>query len=183
MIEDHSMKRHFRVSFFISFRQYYEKESGEKMALEIERKFIVYTFDESLATGEIHIIQGYIKTAFKGVVRVRTWNEKAYLTIKYRLNRLTREEFEYEIPFKDALKLLKNACYCTLDKTRFLYPYQNKIWEIDRFNDRDLILAEVEMVSEEEKVAIPSFIEREVTDDPRYSNNALCSNGGVPEIR
>lgn len=157
------------------------KESGENMALEIERKFLVNAFDESLATQKISIIQGYIKTGFRGVVRVRTWNDKAYLTIKYRLNRLTREEFEYEIPYGDAVKLLKNACYCTLDKTRFLYPYQNKQWEIDRFNDRDLILAEVELVSEEESVVLPPFIEREVTDDPRYSNHALCCNGGVPE--
>lgn len=151
------------------------------MALEIERKFLVKAFDESLATDQIHIIQGYIKTGFKGVVRIRTWNEKAYLTIKYRLNTLTREEFEYEIPYEDAVKLLENACYCTLDKTRFLYPYQNKTWEIDRFNDRDLILAEVEMKSEDEKIEIPSFIEREVTDDSRYSNHALCSSGGIPE--
>ncbi len=151
------------------------------MALEIERKFLVSSFDESLATEEIRIIQGYIKTAFQGVVRVRTWNTKAYLTIKYRLNRLTREEFEYEIPYADAVKLLHNACDCTLDKTRFLYPYQGKVWEIDRFNDRNLILAEIEMEQEDEMVEIPPFVGREVTDDPRYSNHALCRDSGVPE--
>ncbi len=151
------------------------------MALEIERKFLVDSFDESLATEEIRIIQGYIKTAFHGVVRVRTWNTKAYLTIKYRLNRLTREEFEYEIPYADAVKLLHNACECTLDKTRFLYPYHGKIWEIDRFNDRDLILAEVEMEREDEEVELPPFIGQEVTEDSRYSNHALCRDGGVPQ--
>ena len=150
------------------------------MALEIERKFIVSEFDESLAEKEIHIIQGYIDSGFKGVIRVRTWNDKAFLTIKYRISRLSREEFEYEIPYADAVKLLKNACYCTLDKTRFLYPYHGKLWEIDRFNDRKLILAEVEMESETEQIDIPPFIEREVTEDPRYSNHMLCRDGGVP---
>ncbi len=151
------------------------------MALEIERKFLVAQFDPAQATQAIHIVQGYIKTDFRGIVRVRTWNDKAYLTIKYRLSQLTREEFEYEIPYEDGKKLLQEACYCTLDKTRYLYPYAGKTWEIDCFNDRNLILAEVEMQSEEEQIEIPSFVGQEVSHDPRYSNHALCQSKLVPK--
>ena len=147
------------------------------MNIEIERKFLVKEFDVKKAIEKIKIKQGYISSQDGKVVRVRTFNDKAFLTVKYRKSKLSRGEFEYEIPYDDALNLLENACSGeVLEKTRYLYPYDKKMWEIDVFEGKNkgIIIAEIELESEEEEFSLPSFIEKEVTDDKRYSNHNLA---------
>ncbi len=150
------------------------------MNIEIERKFLVKEFDVKNAIEKIKIKQGYISSCDGKVVRVRTFNDKAYLTVKYRKSKLSRGEFEYEIPFCDALNLIENACSGeVLEKTRYIYPFEEKTWEIDVFEGKNkgIILAEIELEREDEEFNLPPFVEKEVTNDKRYSNHNLAKKG------
>lgn len=145
---------------------------------EIERKFLIKEFDTSLSNEKYEIKQGYIHSGNGKVVRVRTFNEKAYITVKYRKTRITRAEFEYEIPDEDALDMIENCCDGkVLEKTRYIYLYEGKKWEIDVFQGKNkgLILGEIELQDENEDFLIPPFIVKEVTADPQYSNHNLAN--------
>lgn len=146
------------------------------MNIEIERKFLVDNFDVSQADESINIKQGYILAGDGKVVRVRTYNDKAYLTVKYRKSSLSRGEFEYEIPYDDALNLLESACgNYILEKKRYICMYKGKKWEVDIFEGKNkgIILAEIELNSEDEAFEIPDFVVREVTNEREYSNHNL----------
>ena len=89
------------------------------MNKEIERKFLVCQFDKTLAYDKIEIKQGYVFSEEGKVVRIRTYNDKGYITVKYRISKLTRDEYEYEIPKSDAEKMLDDLCGDeVLSKTR-----------------------------------------------------------------
>ena len=144
------------------------------MGVEIERKFLV---DTSLwvppETGEF-IAQGYLNAKDATVVRVRTMGENAYLTIKGATKGIARMEFEYPIPFADALELLKLTDK-QLTKTRYKQVYAGKLWEIDVFAGANtgLVLAEIELSSCDELFECPKWVTKEVTADYRYANNNL----------
>lgn len=147
------------------------------MNKEIERKFLVSRFDTSLATDAVSIRQGYVFSTEGKVVRVRTWNDKGYITLKYRVSKLTRNEFEYEIPKADADKMLDDLCKDeVLSKTRYIAEYCGKKWEIDVFHGKNegLILAEIELESENEEFELPDFAGEEVTANPKYSNHNIA---------
>ena len=143
---------------------------------EIERKFLIHSFDTALSDEAYEIKQGYIFSKDSKVVRVRTYNEKAYITVKYRKSKITRAEFEYEIPYSDAIDMLYNCCDGKiLEKTRYIYYYCDKKWEIDVFHgeNKGIILGEIELESENEEFEIPPFIVTEVTGNPEYSNHNM----------
>ena len=113
------------------------------------------------------------------MVRVRIEGEKAKLTIKGVTKGVTRSEFEYAIPVEDASVLLDNLCEQPLiDKHRHKEMHGGKLWEIDVFHgdNEGLIVAEIELVTEDEKYELPSWIVEEVSNDPRYFNSNLLSN-------
>ena len=147
------------------------------MAVEIERKYLV---DKSklpkLANG-VNLRQGYIETAAGNVVRIRTANDKAYLTVKGKTEHFSRLEFEYEIPHADALEMLEKLCNKPIiAKTRYLVFEGTKRWELDIFEEENtgLYLAELELESEEEAFDIPVWITREVSHVKQYRNNFLA---------
>ncbi len=147
------------------------------MAREIERKFLVNEkklSTEKLDAGE-KIAQGYLSTDPEKTVRVRLKGGSGFLTVKGKTVGITRTEFEYKIPVDDARELLKLCEPNVLKKIRRKIEYAGHIWEIDFFEGRHegLILAEVEIKSENEVVRLPEWIEREVSDDPQYFNSAL----------
>ena len=149
------------------------------MALEIERKYLVDL--EKLGTLEngTRIKQGYLSTNKEAVVRVRVKNDKAYLTIKGANNGISRLEFEYEIPFDEANEMLDNLCKKpVIDKTRYIIKHDIHIWEIDVFygDNEGLVVAEVELKDENEKINLPSWIKEEVTSDNRYFNSNLMKH-------
>ena len=147
------------------------------MNKETERKFLVNEFDTTLAYDEKDIRQGYVFTSDGKVVRVRTWGSEAYITLKYRISELTRAEFEYQIPFDDAVDIIDNMCGGkVLEKTSLFYEYAGKKWEIDVFHGKNegLVLAEIELENENEQADIPPFVSKEVTGDSRYSNHRLA---------
>ncbi len=148
------------------------------MALEIERKFLV--LDDSYkheAFSSSHIQQGYITSERGRSVRIRIRDERAYLTIKGPSldGGLSRYEFEQEIPFDDAKKLMTLCEPGIIDKTRWLVKSGEHTFEVDEFHgDNDgLVVAEVELRDVSEKPVLPHFIGKEVTGDRRYYNSQL----------
>lgn len=151
------------------------------MALEIERKFLVK--DDSYKKMAYHasrIVQGYICSARGRTVRVRIRDEKGYLTIKGAADSqgLCRYEWEKEIPLQEAQELMKLCEPGLIDKTRYLVYIGQHIFEVDEFygENEGLIVAEVELKSENESYDIPDFLGDEVTGDVRYYNSFLMKN-------
>lgn len=149
------------------------------MAVEIERKYLVdKTKLPSLPNGA-KLRQGYIETAPGNVVRVRTSNQKAYLTIKGKTENFSRLEYEYEIPFDDAQEMLEKLCNKPIiAKTRYLVFEGSKRWELDIFENENegLYLAEIELTSESELFDLPDWVTREVSHNKEYRNNFLAQN-------
>jgi len=144
------------------------------MAREIERKFLTNGSAWRRAGG-MRLRQGYLSSAKGRTVRVRTMGDKAYLTIKGMAVGATRPEFEYEIPYQDAKELL-NLCEMPLiEKDRYRLEEGGVVWEIDEFlgENRGLIVAEVELESEDQPFTKPDWVGEEVTGDPRYFNSNL----------
>jgi CYTH domain-containing protein len=151
------------------------------MALEIERKFLVLdTSFKHEAFSSSHIRQGYICSGHGRTVRIRIRDTRAYITIKGpSLNGgLSRYEFEQEIPFADAEDLMLLCEPGIIDKTRWLVTSGRHTFEVDEFHgDNDgLVIAEVELGSEDEAFQKPAFIGQEVTGDRRYYNSHLRRN-------
>lgn len=149
------------------------------MALEIERKYLIDLGKIGTLENGIRIKQGYLSTDKNAVVRVRVKNDKAYLTIKGPNNGISRLEFEYEIPFDEANEMLDNLCKKpVIDKTRYIIKHDIHIWEIDVFygDNEGLVVAEVELKDENEKINLPSWIKEEVTSDNRYFNSNLMKH-------
>lgn len=149
--------------------------------LEIERKFLVKKGDayKSAAFSSSLIQQGYIP-AEGATVRVRTRDDKAYLTIKGKSvnGGMTRYEFEKEITMDEAQHLLQLCQGGVIDKRRYLVKSGNHIFEVDEFygDNEGLVMAEVELESETEAYEKPDFIDREVTGDKRFYNSHLLTN-------
>lgn len=127
------------------------------MALEIERKFIVN--DDSfrqIAYKSISIRQGYLSRIPERTIRVRTIDDKGFLTIKGKNIGIVRNEFEYEIPLADALEILTMCVPPILEKTRYLIKYDNLTWEVDEFHGarQGLIMAEVELSTKDTEITL-----------------------------
>lgn len=150
------------------------------MPQEIERKFLVTGEYKSQTYAQSHIVQGYISSARGRTVRVRIRDEKGYLTIKGASNTsgVSRYEWEKEIPRCEAEELMKLCESGTIDKTRHLVRSGKHIFEVDEFygENEGLIIAEVELASEDEPFEKPDFIGKEVTGDVRYYNSQLMSH-------
>ena len=146
------------------------------MALEIERKYLVDLEKITTLENGIRIKQGYLSTNKDAVVRVRVKNDKAYLTIKGSNSGIVRLEFEYEIPLNEANEMLEKLCQKpVIDKTRYIINHENHTWEVDVFyGDNDgLVVAEVELSSEDEAINLPLWVKEEVSHDDRYYNSNL----------
>ena len=148
------------------------------MAKEIERKFLVNGDAWKRSKGTLYR-QGYLSTVKERTVRVRLEGERAVLTIKGITRGATRAEFEYEIPFEDAEQLLDDLCERPLiEKTRYKIEHAGLTWEVDEFLNENtgLVVAEVELESEDQQFDLPEWLGEEVTRDPRYYNANLVSH-------
>ena len=149
------------------------------MHIETERKFLVTGNYKDQAYDATHICQGYIASGNGRTVRVRIRGDKGYLTIKGPSTQagLSRYEYEQEIKLADARDLMAICEPGIIDKTRYLVksPDGRHTWEVDEFHgDNDgLVMAEVELASEDEAFAKPSFVGREVTGDRRFYNSHM----------
>ncbi|SCM72380.1 CYTH domain-containing protein [Desulfovibrio sp. 86] len=149
------------------------------MGKEIERKFLLKGDAwRDLAQGTMYR-QGYLNSAKERTVRVRTVGDKAFLTIKGITVGATRAEYEYEIPFVDCNALLDNLAEKPLiEKKRYKIKQGEFVWEIDEFfgDNKGLIVAEVELTSEDQAFPKPEWVGEEVTGDPRYFNSNLIKH-------
>lgn len=148
------------------------------MAMEIERKFLVepnLNVEELGETGRI--VQGYLSSVKERTVRIRIKGDSGYLTIKGIGNEsgASRYEFEKKIDVSEAEELLKICEPGIIDKTRTKAKVGNHMFEVDKFfgENEGLIVAEVELTSEDEKFEKPSWLGEEVTGDPKYYNSML----------
>lgn len=152
------------------------------MGTEIERKFLLR--DDSWrkeVTKSTVFQQRYLPFAgpSSGSGRVRIAGDKAFLTLKSPVKGFSRSEFEYEIPVPDAEEVIRQICTgASIQKTRHLVPYEGFLWEIDEFagENAGLIVAEIELDSEDRAFPLPPWIGEEVTGDPRYFNSVLAEH-------
>ncbi len=148
------------------------------MAKEIERKFLV-TGDgwraEVRETARLR--QGYLFADERIAIRVRTAGETAYLTIKADNTAVTRDEFEYEIPLSDAEAMLALCRGGLVDKTRHTLDRPGGHWTVDVFAgaNEGLVVAEVELETDDTAFAVPDWAGEDVTADRRYRNAALST--------
>jgi CYTH domain-containing protein len=148
------------------------------MGREIERKFLV-TSDAWRGGAGTSIRQGYLSLDPERTVRIRTAGDKAWITIKGLSKGAARDEFEYAIPLKDADAMLDRLRVGpVLEKTRTRVPFAGRVWEVDEFRGENagLVVAELELDAEDATVALPPWVGREVTQDPRYYNSNLTMN-------
>jgi len=149
------------------------------MPKEIERKFLVKGDAwRGKAVGKRYR-QGYLSLVKERTVRVRTVDDKGFITVKGLSVGASRSEYEYEIPVTDANEMLDRLCERPLiEKTRYRIPMSGVVWEVDEFagENRGLIVAEVELESEDQALTVPEWIGREVTADPRYYNANLVAH-------
>jgi len=145
------------------------------MGIEIERKYLV-TGNAWKVAQPITLRQGYLNTDKSRTVRVRISELNAFLTIKGITTNVSRSEFEYPIPLADAEALLLLCSDSIIDKQRYTLPIGDVVWEIDVFSgaNKGLVVAEVELKSETQLVALPDWIGEEVSGDPRYYNSSLA---------
>jgi CYTH domain-containing protein len=149
------------------------------MAQEIERKFLVKGDLWKPAGPGTAYRQGYLSSQKERVVRVRVQGDEARLTVKGATVGLTRPEFEYPIPVADAVAMLEGLCERPLvEKERHLEVHGGKTWEIDVFHGENegLVVAELELASEDEPFTRPAWVGEEVSSDPRYANASLARN-------
>jgi len=147
--------------------------------MEIERKFLIrdHSFI-SEAYKKSRIIQGYICSDAARSVRVRMRDDEAFLTIKSASNERgwSRYEFEQSIPMQDAEELLKLCQTGLIDKIRHYVKVGSHTWEVDVFHGENegLVIAEIELRSEEESFDLPEWVGQEVSGDPKYYNMMLA---------
>lgn len=147
------------------------------MNIEIERKFLLKNDNwRELAEGT-HYAQCYLNQK-KSTIRVRIAGEHGYITIKGKTQSFSRKEFEYEIPLEDAKELFEFSHTAVVEKYRYKIPIGKHIWEVDEFlgDNKGLVIAEIELNSEDEEFDKPEWIGAEVTGDKRYYNSHLAEN-------
>lgn len=159
--------------------------SYQKMATEIERKFLLSSCDwRQSVDHSVFMSQGYlqrISATKQGMdtlssIRVRISGEKAFLNIKSATIGIVRTEYEYPIPMTDAREMLQALCVgATVEKTRHYVTVDRHVWEIDEFagDNAGLIVAEIELSQQNEDFVRPSWLGEEVSADPRYYNVCL----------
>jgi CYTH domain-containing protein len=149
---------------------------------EIERKYLLRVLPaRAVGAPSLEIDQGYLpgERINERIRRTRGSDGlRYYRTIKAGsgIDRLEVEEETSELFFTTVWPLTRG---CRVHKRRYLVPEAELTWEIDEFLDRDgLWLAELELESADAVVVVPAWlrgvIDREVTDDPRYTNHALA---------
>lgn len=147
------------------------------MNQEIERKFLV---DKNLwnkidkPKGK-KIIQAYLLNDPEKTIRVRVKGDKGFLTIKGKQKGITRSEFEYEIPLTEAEKIISQFGENIIDKTRYEIQIESHLWEVDVFyrDNEGLIVAEIELNSEDEKFIKPEWVLKDVSEEVEYFNSNL----------
>ena len=147
------------------------------MATEIEHKYLVIKdiWEKVIPDKSVEIKQAYLLTDPEKTIRIRTKGNAGFITIKGKSSGASRLEFEYEIPIEDANDLINKFCSNLIEKTRHIVINDNNTWEVDEFKglNAGLIVAEIELNSEDEIYSIPDWIDKNVTEELKYANSNL----------
>ncbi len=146
---------------------------------EIEYKYLVIPDKWEKNSEGIFYKQGYLSVENNRTVRIRLEGNVSKLTIKGEKLGPSGKEFEYEIPYADALYILENLCIQPLiEKKRYKLKYEGFVWDVDEFfgENEGLILAEIELEKVNQKYSKPAWVGENVTGDPRYKNSNLVKN-------
>jgi len=150
------------------------------MGVEIERKFLVHKerWKRSEKGVKRFYQQGYMLIDPHKTIRVRLAAEEGFITIKGQTVGATRLEYEYAIPEQEAKELLDNFCSSVVAKYRYEVYVGDKLWEVDEFLEENegLLLAEIELSSEQESFDLPDWIDKEVTGLKEYYNSYLSEH-------
>jgi adenylate cyclase len=151
------------------------------MILEIERKFLVKGEFKKFAIKSYKIAQGFLSTVPERTVRVRIKDNKGFITVKGLSNKsgTTRFEWEKEISLKEAENLLAICEPTLIEKVRHIIPTTNKLYfEVDEFlgENKGLLIAEIELPSEDVQFNKPNWLGKEVTGEIKYYNSMLAKN-------
>lgn len=148
------------------------------MAVEIEHKYLVESglWNSVVPNKIVNIKQGYLSSDPNVSVRVRVLDDKGFVTVKGKTLGAKRLEFEYEIPLVDAEQMLREFGQRCVEKKRHYVLIENKIWEVDVFEglNEGLIIAEIELTSEDERYFKPDWVTLDITQDYKYSNSNLA---------
>ena len=148
------------------------------MGVEIERKFLVINEDWRTQGEPVLLRQGYLSSHPERVVRVRIEGDRAVMTIKSKNTGASRGEWEYPLPMEDAAEFLDKLCeQPIIEKYRRRIPFGGFTWEVDEFLgvNAGLVVAEIELPSEDTQFDKPDWAGEEVTHDRRYYNSALVA--------
>ena len=150
------------------------------MALEIERKFLLGSDAWRRSARErVLMRQGYLSSGSRCSIRARIAGDLAWLNLKAKRSGMIRLEYEYAIPRQEADEILNELCEGPLiEKYRHEVVVGAHVWEIDEFlgDNAGLIVAEIELGSEDEGFERPHWLGAEVTNDERYYNFNLAKH-------
>jgi CYTH domain-containing protein len=146
--------------------------------IEIERKFLVKSFDfKEEAYKSTRIIQGFLNTNKERTVRIRIKDNQGFITVKGQSTKdgLSRFEWEKEISKEEAKALLKLCEPGVIDKIRYEIKKGIHIFEVDEFfgNNEGLVIAEIELKTENEVFEKPDWLGKEVTGNIKYYNSQI----------
>jgi len=150
------------------------------MGVEIERKFLVdqEKWEQVIKPQGTHYRQGYVLNEAKRTLRVRVTDKQGYITFKGPTDGITRKEYEYKIPVEDGTELLNGFAIAEVEKIRYRIPFEGHLWEVDEFlgDSEGLIMAEIELLHENDEFTLPAWISYEVSGDVRYYNSYLSTH-------
>lgn len=143
---------------------------------EIERKFLVDPNKWIPTNSSTHIVQFYLSDT--PTVRIRIAGLQAFITIKGPSKGISRAEFEYRIPREDAEDMMKLAILPPVEKIRYDVQFDGLNWTVDVFEGKNkgLIIAEIELKSEDQKINLPDWVTEDVSEDKKYYNSNLAEN-------
>lgn len=150
------------------------------MIIEIEHKYSVHRqiWETIQPERSVKVNQAYLHSDISKTIRVRVMGNRGYITIKGKTNSASRPEYEYEIPVEEARELIANFAYNVIEKTRHYVTYAGNVWEVDEFYgaNEGMLIAEIELKSEDQHYEIPEWIHENITSDRRYSNAYLAEH-------
>ncbi len=155
------------------------RTGAEAMYKEIERKFLVRGEGWRGRADPVPYRQGYLARTADRVVRVRIAGEQGFLTVKIKSGVISREEFEYSVPLEDARSMLDALSPGEIiEKNRYTFEEKGSVWEVDEFfgANSGLVVAEIELESEDQEFEKPEWLGEEVSRLSRYLNVELARN-------
>ncbi len=148
--------------------------------MEIERKFRIHNdlWRRLDKPGGDHILQGYLHADINKSIRIRIRNKQGIMTVKGKTVNISREEYEFPVPYDIAVDMIHKFATGIIEKIRYTIPFKGKAWEVDEFfgANAGLIMAEVELNREDEEIELPEWVSIEVSMDSRYYNANLAKH-------